>query len=424
MKSKLLQILYDMRHQPVIAWVTVLGTALSIFLILVVVMMQQVGLINYAPESHRDRMLYGLWLHIVSTDERNMNSSGGLDAKRCAQLYNCLEGVEETAFFTRFLDDIDVHGETRETASVKSRMCDDRFWKVFEYPLLSGRYFNAEEVAADAKVLVINESTARRMFGTADAAGKILRYNHNPYKVVGVVADASPLAFMAYGEVFAPLSPKDESLSWSENFGEWSAAMLVKPGVDFEYVRDQVKKRYAELDTDLAPSNLKTVYHGAPFDQETVAIVMDAGSNTTPDTTTSKAIRWILYALLLIVPAINLSSMLHSRMRRRISEIGVRRAYGCTRARIVADILVENLLVTLAGGVIGLVGAISFALCYDGLFDVGYTTVRPALGMILNVYTIAAALVACLVLNIISASIPAWQAARVNPVDAINSNRN
>ena len=63
MKTKLIQIIYDMRTQPVIAWVTVIGTALSIFLIMTVVMMQQVGIMSFAPESHRDRMLYGMFLH-------------------------------------------------------------------------------------------------------------------------------------------------------------------------------------------------------------------------------------------------------------------------------------------------------------------------------------------------------------------------
>ena len=51
-----------MRTQPVIAWVTIIGTALSIFLIMTVVMMRQVYLIPFAPEIHRDRMLYGLSL--------------------------------------------------------------------------------------------------------------------------------------------------------------------------------------------------------------------------------------------------------------------------------------------------------------------------------------------------------------------------
>ena len=191
--------------------------------------------------------------------------------------------------------------------------------------------------------------------------------------------------------------------------------------MDFESVRSQVKARYAQADTEMAPEGRNTVYHGSPFDQETVATGL-SGSNTTPDNTNEKILNWIIYAVLLLVPAINLSSMLHSRLRRRISDIGVRRAFGCTKGRIIRDIITENLMVTLAGGLIGLGAGVLFALFYDGL----YTTedgdaVRPALSMILNLITTGIAFGACFILNLISASIPAWQAARVNPVNAINA---
>ncbi len=63
-----------------------------------------------------------------------------------------------------------------------------------------------------------------------------------------------------------------------------------------------------------------------------------------------------------------------------------------------------------------------FALFYDGIYtlDSG-DSVRPALSMILNFRIIAIAFGACFILNILSAAIPAWQAARVNPVNAINA---
>jgi putative ABC transport system permease protein len=148
------------------------------------------------------------------------------------------------------------------------------------------------------------------------------------------------------------------------------------------------------------------------------------GSNQTPDHSTEDTLRYLLYAILLIVPAINLSSMLHSRMNRRVSEIGIRRAYGCTRWRIINDIVAENMIVTLVGGVIGLVVAIFVAMFYDNLFTTNYGAATPALGMILNGNTILITFVVCLALNMISAAVPAWQASRLNPVDAINSNHN
>lgn len=412
-----------MRHQPVIAWVTVLGTALSIFLILIVVMMQNVGLVNIAPESNRDRMLYGKYVHYTSTID-NSDQSSGISLSLSREMYDGLDGVEKISYYDDALQTYDAKGVDGEMFEVHTRLADAGFWEVFDHTLVAGRYFTAEEAKAEAHKAVVSESTARRLFLGENAVGKNFSLDHKTYTVVGVVKDSSRLATMACGDVFIPFPFSNYNYNNDESeWGEVTAALLVKKGVDFEHVRDQVKKRFAEIDTKKAPENLKTVYHEQPYDQATMMAGLP-GSNNTPDNSASDMLRWSIYVILLLIPAINLSSMLHSRMRHRVSEIGVRRAYGCTRARIVGDIITENMIVTLVGGVIGLIVAIVFAMCYDGIFEIQDGTASPALGMILNWQLIAAALGACLVLNLISAFVPAWQAARLNPVDAINSNHN
>jgi putative ABC transport system permease protein len=414
-----------MRHQPVIAWVTVLGTALSIFLILIVVMLENVEIMNISPETHRDRMLYGMYIHTYSTDNRNINSSGGLSRGIARKLYADLDGVERTSYFCSSLYDFDVSASGDETFSAKTRLNDAEFWNVYDHELIAGRFFTKEEADAEVRVAILSESAARRLFKSVDeAVGKKFFCDHKSFSIVGVVKDTSLLATMASGEVFIPFPFSDSNYNSEEDdWGEVSVALLVKEGVDFEYVRDQVKKRYAELDTELASQNLKTAYHGSPFDQDTIASGVN-GSNVTPDPSFNVFLRWCVYIILLIVPAINLSSMLHSRLTHRVSEIGVRRAYGCTRTRIVEDIVVENMFVTIVGGVIGMLAAIFFALFYDGIFEVKDAIATPALGMVLNWHTVAAAFIACLALNLVSAAIPAWHASRLNPVDAINSNHN
>lgn len=418
MKTKLIQIIYDMRTQPVIAWVTVIGTALSIFLIMTVVMMQQVGIMSFAPESHRDRMLYGMFLHKQSLENGNDNRSAGLSYESAKKLYGELDGVEEISYQYTDLDRYDAKGTTGGKFTVDTRQTDDGFWRVFDHKLLDGRYYDADEVAAKRRVAVLSEATARKLFGGENAVGQHFELDHNDYEVIGVVANSSILASMAYGEVFVPA---DYDKEWTTGMGPFMAAMLIKEGVKFDDIRRQVKTRYAEYDSEIKSEGMKTVYHESPFDQEVIN-TGHRGSNITPDTSSSRMMRYIIYAILLIVPAINLSSMLHSRLRRRVSEIGVRRAFGCTRARIITDIIAENLVVTVVGGMIGFALGIVFAQCYDGLYtDPTGTAARPALSMLLNWRIIGIAFGSCFILNIISAAVPAWQAGRLNPVEAINA---
>ena len=111
-------------------------------------------------------------------------------------------------------------------------------------------------------------------------------------------------------------------------------------------------------------------------------------------------------------------------MRRRVNEIGIRRAFGCTRSRVIVDIISENFLLTLVGGIIGVGIGITFALTYSGLYESRDTVglqISPALSAVINIGTILIAVAVCFILNLISAFVPAWQASRLNPVEAINA---
>ena len=118
--------------------------------------------------------------------------------------------------------------------------------------------------------------------------------------------------------------------------------------------------------------------------------------------------------------------MTRSRLRRRVSEIGIRRAFGCTRGRIVADILAENFVITLAGGLSRLLLCIGFGAL---LFDAIYSTVpwthyampsTLSAGALFDWTLGAYALLFCFILNLISTGVPALRASRINPVEAIN----
>lgn len=362
-------------------------------------------------------MLYGMYIHINSLDDNGDKSgSSSMSYDTAKKLYDNLDGVEQISYNSSSPTPTDAKGTTGKPFTAHVHQTDDGFWRVYDFELIDGRYYDAAEVASGRNVAVISQKTAGRLFGKDSVVGQHFQLGHNDFEVIGVVADVSPLTTMAYGEIFTPISFK----SWDEDniFGEIMASMLIKEGVDFEYVRNQVKGRYATLDSELAADKYVSVYHGAPFDQETIASGV-GGSNITPNPDTDRYLRYAIYLILLIVPAINLSSMLHSRLRHRVNEIGIRRAFGCTRKRIIRDIISESLIVTIIGGIIGLAAAIIFAMCYDGLYDT--PNVRPALSLLIRPQTFVSAFAACFVLNIISAAVPAWQASRLNPVDAINT---
>jgi putative ABC transport system permease protein len=134
----------------------------------------------------------------------------------------------------------------------------------------------------------------------------------------------------------------------------------------------------------------------------------------------------IVLILLLLIPAINLSGMTHSRMKKRMSEIGVRKAFGATRKELLGQVLYENFVYTILGGLLGLV--LSYlsvifmkTLLLSNLMD-GYLSGTSSLNvaMLFRPSVFLYAFIFCLLLNLMSAGIPAWKSSRTKIVNALN----
>ncbi len=426
MKSNMIrQVVYDLRHQPVIGIVSIIGTALSIFLIMIVVMMSRIETMPFSPESNRDRLLYGRNLHTASltTDE---SGSARLDFSLAKRLYLGLKDAEAATVFTQDVESVDVCAPGAPAFVAYSQSTDHGFWKVFDFEFIAGKPYDEAAVEAGLKEAVISESVARRLYGTTDAVGREILILQQPYRVTGVVKDVSPLAKAAFAEVFKPYTVDGaKNYIWDNEdrlFGPFQAVILARSADDFPAIKAEVRSRLAVLDNELHQKGDSLVYHGQPYNQAESNYV--AGSNNDSREPQMRRIRWILYAVLLLVPAINLSSMTNSRLRRRMSEIGVRRAFGCRRSSLIANIITENFLITVIGGLTGLLLCFIFGLFFSDAVFTDLEVSRSAdvsMKILIDWRIYCSALIFCFILNLLSSGIPAWRASRIPPVDAINS---
>ena len=118
--------------------------------------------------------------------------------------------------------------------------------------------------------------------------------------------------------------------SWAENITGWfQVIILARSASDFDTIRKEI-------------SNLQAQYNSSLKDYKLVLYDQ-------PDT----QLDLLNLVILLLVPAINLSGMTLSRMRSRLPEIGIRKAFGATKGRLLVQILSENMFLTLLGGVVG-----------------------------------------------------------------------
>ena len=417
----------QLKQQPVVSAVNVAGTALAIFLIMLVVMIQEVQVAPFAPESNRDRFLHYRWCSI-----KNERDWGPDDNSNGAWSWNDIKGVfgqmktpEAVSAYHYATTSMPVSVPGQPAMSADVLPTDANFWRVFDFAFLGGKPYDQATFDAGLPVAVLTRSVARALFGTEEATGREFLLSHAPYRVCGVVNDVSTLATTAYGQVWIPFTSADiQNESWAgAHMGPLSVVLLAKSRSDFDAIRSECDRNLLAFNQSMAEEGYEIFSRNRPYDQE--KNVLATGANWEPDVKAARRSRLVIYLILLIVPAINLSSMTQSRLRQRISEIGVRRAFGCTRPEIAGQILAENMIVTLMAGIVGFLLSVAFAYLGDSiLFAQPYSsTLNPPTidaSILIHGSTFGMALLFCFILNLLSTGIPAWRAARQNIVEAIN----
>jgi ABC-type lipoprotein release transport system permease subunit len=252
-------------------------------------------------------------------------------------------------------------------------------------------------------------------------------------KVVGVVKDATGATPATAADLYLPLYYGDTgnmirpSKKAKGLLGQVNIYMTATSEDDVEALRSEiidVLNRYDQED-----KQWKNFWMGQP-DLWWENTFRDSCSNE-PDI--AGVIRGILYMLLalLFIPAMNLCGMISSRMDERISELGVRKAYGATNVSLISQVLTENLLLTLIGGMVGL--ALAYLIALTGgnwlyyLFDsfVMPGSVNPSftVEMLFNPTIFLTVFSLCIVLNLISALVPTVLALRHSIIYSIQTKR-
>jgi putative ABC transport system permease protein len=137
-----------------------------------------------------------------------------------------------------------------------------------------------------------------------------------------------------------------------------------------------------------------------------------------------------IFFILLMVPAVSLSGMTDSRIERRISEMGVRRAFGAPIYKLMGQIISENFIFTLLGGAVGLLSSyLLILLGRQWITKLGEFVSMPVPegtdvvftpSMLLNLPVFAIAIGICFLLNLLSSLLPAWRYSRREIINSLN----
>jgi predicted permease len=273
-------------------------------------------------------------------------------------------------------------------------------------PIL-GRTFVPDEDKPGTKVALLNESLWRRRFGSDPTViGRALALNGESYTVVGVLPNSVRLP--AFGnwrdQIWVPLAfTAEESANRGNHYLEVIGRL--KPGVKLPQVRAEMETIAARLAQQYPEDNTRIGSVVNPLHEEIVGNMKPA-----------LLILLGAVAFVLLIACANVANLLLARAAARHKEIALRLALGADRARLTKQLLVESVMLSLLGGVVGL------AFAYAGLqiltrfvpADLAHADAIAIDGKVL-LFTLLIALVTGLVFGLA----PASQATRFNLNDTL-----
>jgi hypothetical protein len=213
-----------LRQEKLFSSIYILGTGLSITVVMALSIVFYIKIANVYPETNRDRML------VIKGAEEKMKDGYRSSNLSSHVIETCFRSLESAEAVTAVIDgrgsSVQPDG-SKGQLPVTVKYIDTEYWKVFPFHFVHGKSFTEADFQSGIRTAVIAESLAKRLFGTADATGKQLSLDFYTYRVCGVVKDASYVTERTYAQLWAPWQVElaeypDVHLQYSEeaNTGE------------------------------------------------------------------------------------------------------------------------------------------------------------------------------------------------------------
>lgn len=290
------------------------------------------------------------------------------------------------------------------------RGIDENYLNVYGYRVKSGRGFTEKDFDQFKKVALVDAKAVSTLFGGEDPVNKDLELQGEVFTVVGVVAlseDFTPTinsmndyymyADTSSGTIYVPLTVWPSIYRFDE-----PQSVAIK--VDSTDSMTTAGKNAADLLTEkqIMGTNSK-------FDYRSQDMLEQAQQLQQMSQSTNTQLIWIA-SISLLVGGIGVMNIMLVSVTERTSEIGLKKAIGAKKRRIMLQFLTEAAVLTSIGGLVGVISGIAMAELISKMMQIPVSISVPA---------IAVAVVFSTLIGVVFGLLPATQAANLNPIEAL-----
>ncbi len=290
------------------------------------------------------------------------------------------------------------------------RGVEDNYFVTDNLTVKEGRLWNEEDKKAFAKVCLLDSDAVKSLFSGEDPLGQVVEISGQPFRVIGVVASRRTFEptinslndYYTYndgvssGNIYLPI----EDWGIIYNYDEPENVLLRATSTDD---MTSAGKDCAEvLNANIAPEDETIKYQ--PVDLLEQATQLQQLSSST-----NNMLIWIA-AISLLVGGIGVMNIMLVSVTERTGEIGLKKAIGARKSKIMVQFLTEAVVLTSMGGIFGVLSGIGLAQI------ISYVSGTP---VAISIPAVVVSVAFSMVIGIIFGLLPSRQAANLNPIDAL-----
>ncbi|MDF7816360.1 ABC transporter permease [Runella sp. MFBS21] len=366
------------------------------------------------PEINRDRSLY-IWNIKEKDTKKSGQSSGPISFSFINKYVRTLKTPAKVAAVT-IPNTINIYLNNSKL-KLYYRYTDASFWDITSFDFLEGKSYTQQNIDNNDFVVVINDHVRDEYVGKGQSAvGKMIEIDNVNYRIIGVVRGCPITRLQVSSDLYFPYNTYKSDLKGERYRGSFAAIILPDNPADLSKIQDEF---------DQVASRLKPTLGDKWFNPDKIYVSADTyltsftrqlkkdGENS------GKSIFFtILFGvtfLFMSLPAINLVNINLSRIMERASEIGIRKAFGASANTLVMQFIIENIILTLIGGIIAVF------LSLGVIYYLNHSNLIAYIDLSFNWKVFSIALLISLIFGLLSGVYPAWRMSKLQVVEALKN---
>ncbi len=422
-------------------FISLFGISFTLMILMLVTAFLDNELGNHPPMTEKDRMVFmdHAWTKLMLPDTTyivdSIYTDGAMVYDSTMEVGEAQRSMSRSQVSYYLFEDVigDVQGAQRRTAMVPylsfsvfknnkklelgGMGVDSEYWNIFDFEFTEGSGTSAQDFKNSKQVIVITEDAARDYFGQkSGVVGMEMELDKKRYKVIGVIKKPDTNHNFVSANVFIPHSVLPDFIIGGpdELLTSFQIVYLAENEESVQIIKDDLDRIAGNYVMPNPERRNRLGFDAATFNEFYADELMD--TDTFEESINyAKIILFFLLAMFVILPTLNLININTSRILERASEIGVRKSFGANTNTILAQFIFENIILTLIGGVIGLLLALGL------IYMINTSNWLDGIQLSFNLKVFIYSFLITLFFGIISGLIPAYKMAKMQIVTSLKS---